>query len=133
MDTTGTAYLFLSLLSLVLAILLFWKLDQIWPGGTVVSLVAFGLFVLSFVIPDEDTRELSLVIGLLRINGIVGILLGAFSALRHRWRGRPAPDIETNPTPEAQANPNKCPQCGLVNRTVDSSCKRCGTQLRRGK
>ena len=133
MDTTGTAYLFLSLLSLVLAILLFWKLDKIWPGGTVVSLVAFGLFVLSFVIPDEDpTRELSLVIGLLRINGIVGILLGAFSALRHRLRGCPAADIETKPTPESQANPNKCPQCGLVNRTVDSSCKRCGTQLHRG-
>jgi hypothetical protein len=115
----------------VLAILLFRQLDKHWPGGTVVALVAFALFAISFIIPDDNTREINLIIGLLRINGIIGILLGSFSALRHKLKGRQPTDTETKPTPAAQTNRNKCPQCGLVNRVVDSSCQRCGTQLQK--
>jgi hypothetical protein len=114
----------------VLAILLYWKLDKTWPGGNVVSLVAFGLFVLSFVIPDEGSSELNGLNGFLRINGIIGVLLAGFSYVRHRRTGRAAPEIEARPNPQGRANPNKCPQCGLVNRIIDASCKRCGTQLR---
>jgi hypothetical protein len=132
MDATGTIYILLFLVFTVLAILLYWKLDKTWPGGNVVSLIAFGLFVLSFVIPDQDSRELNGLNGFLRINGIIGLLLGVFSYMRHRRTGGSAPEIEARPNPKDRANPNQCPQCGLVNRMIDPSCKRCGTQLQRG-
>ena len=133
MDETGTSYLFFAILLFVGALFLFWRLDKIWPGGTVVSLIAFGLFVLSFL-PLEETREVSLVLGMLRITGIAGLLLGVITALRHRGKSRPAPDPGTRSTPKPQSTtPNKCPQCGLVNRTADASCKRCGLHLQRKK
>jgi hypothetical protein len=132
MNTISNGYILLAILFIMLAILLFWRLDKIWPGGTLVSLIAFGLFLLSFVIPEGDSRELSLVTGLLRITGIVGILLGFVTWLRYRGRSA-ASDNETKAVPKAQLNPNKCPKCGLVNRLVDSACKRCGAQLQGGE
>lgn len=130
MGTMSTVYILVSILFVVLAVFLFWKLDKVRPGGTLVSLIAFGLFILSHVIPDGDTRELNLVVGLLRITGIAGALLGLVSWMRHRGAS-PAPDV-TQAAPKAQPNPNKCPACGLVNRMVDSACKRCGARLQRG-
>src|SRR5258705_12905393 len=131
MDTFGAIYMLVFLVGTVLAIFLFWKLVKIWPGGTVVSLVAFVPFALSFFIPD-NSRELSGLVGFMRINGIIGILLSVVSYVRYKRSAQAAPEIDATPAPQAQANPNKCPQCGLVNRIVDSSCKRCGAQLQRG-
>ena len=133
MDASGAIFMLLFIVGTGLAIFLYWKLDKTWPGGNVVSLIAFGLFALSFFIPDDNSRELSLLTGFLRINGIIGILLGVFSYVRYKRKGPPAPEIEAEPVPKAPANPNKCPKCGLVNRIIDTSCKRCGIKLQRGK
>jgi uncharacterized paraquat-inducible protein A len=129
---SGATYVLLAILLFVLAMFLFWKLDKIRPGGSLVSLVAFVLFALSYI-PVEDSRVLNGVFGMFRLIGIAGLIAATITALRHRAKSRDAPDVETKPAPQAQANPNKCPQCGLVNRTVDSSCKRCGAQLQSGK
>lgn len=129
MDATVSLLLVFGLTALT--ILLFWKLEKTWPGGTVVSLIAFVMFALSFFIPDEGSRSLQGLNGYLRINGIIGILLGLFSYMRHRRKGDAASEIDDNPISNAQTNPNKCPQCGLVNRRMDASCKRCGAQLQR--
>lgn len=131
MDMTGVAYAFLAVLFVVSVILLFWKLDRIRPGGELISGVAFVLFVLSFL-PDENSREISLVFGLFRLTGITGVVVGVVAALRHKARSRNTSDIqaiEAKSTPKVQGSSSKCRQCGLVNRIIDSSCKRCGADL----
>lgn len=131
MDATVKLLLFFG--ATALTVFLFSILNKKWPGGTVVSLIAFVLFVLSYFIPDENSAELQALNGFLRIDGIIGIVLGIFYAVRHRRKGGAAPELASPPGAQAPINPNKCPQCGLVNRNIDASCKRCGTPLQRGE
>ena len=122
-------YIFFFILFLVGILVGYWQLGKLKADGTYVSYLASVLIILSFLMKPGDSAELNLLVGLLRIGGIVGILLAIVAGIRNKFSPVP-PDSEPK-TQRVRPNSNKCLQCGLINGASDPLCKRCGAPLKR--
>ena len=83
MDTFGKVMLGITIAVVTGAAAGFWYLSRHGPKGAALALAAVVYFASFAVVPD-GSRALYGVIGILRLSGFVGALLGAVDLMRRR-------------------------------------------------
>lgn len=86
MDTTGEIYLGIGIAAIVGALIGFFLLSRKGPRGAVLITGAI-LFFCGMSIPENNSRDLHLLEGILRLSGVIGGILGIFDLSR----GKPTP------------------------------------------
>lgn len=82
-DGQSTTYLVVGLLLLVAGIVALMRIPRVAPKGTLLA-VAVGIYVLGLVINPGTDRTMHLVVGLLRMLGFIGGVLGIVDLVRRR-------------------------------------------------
>ena len=83
MDTTGKIYLGITIGAIICAIVGFWLLSKKGPRYSVL-IAAAVLFICGMSIPPNNSRELHLLEGILRLSGTIGGILGIIDLIRKR-------------------------------------------------
>jgi hypothetical protein len=83
LDATGKVMIGVTILAVVAAIVAFYFISKNGPRGLLLG-VAVALYGVSWCIPPEHSRELHLLIGILRICGFIGGILGLIDLFRKR-------------------------------------------------
>ncbi len=83
MDTTGIIFVGITIAAIIVAIVGFYVLARLGPRGAVL-LVAALLFLCGMLIPDNNSRELNLLEGILRLTGFIGGILGIIDLARKK-------------------------------------------------
>lgn len=93
MDTTGKIFIGITITSVVAAITGFYFLSKKGPSGAVLIANA-ALFYCGMSIPDNNSRELHLLEGILSLSGIIGGILGIIDLARKRPAPKPTDDSQ---------------------------------------
>ena len=96
MDTTGKIYIAVVVATMIGAVVGFYFLSKKGPRGSVL-IAAVVLFFCGMSIPNNTSRELHLLEGILRLTGFVGGILGIVDLLRKK----PSPKSTDGPIVEA--------------------------------
>ena len=81
MDTFGQIFIVVAILVIVAGGIGFWTLSRYAPKGIALG-VAAVLYVLSFLIGDGGSREMHGALGMLRMLGFMGGILGLIDLVR---------------------------------------------------
>jgi len=133
------AFVIYFILAIVLAVVSYSLLDRYTPHGTVL-VVGFILLVISFISDSPGkpatSRSSEFMIGIMRLYGIVGLIIGAY----YTYRGDREDKLKVVLQPNQKftnkirregspINLNKCSKCGCVNHFAALTCKNCGFLL----
>jgi hypothetical protein len=88
MGSSAQVFLVLAIASFGAAIVGFWFLSRRGPRGAVLA-VAVVLYVISWMIPQGQSRKLNGVSGLIRMIGFTGGILGIVDLVRKPRQRRP--------------------------------------------
>ena len=123
MDASSNAYLIFPVLVFIGVIAgLVWMREKT-PKGTVLIIAVFML-VCSLLIDPKNSRDRNLMVGLLRLLGLAGMIIGSLDFFRQR-----EDEGQDEPATAGVATNRKCPSCNLINSLTDVACKRCEALL----
>jgi uncharacterized membrane protein YfcA len=83
MDATGKLFIGIAIVAVLGAVVGFYILSKLAPRGAVL-IAAAVLYFLGMSIPDNNSRELQLAEGILRLSGFLGGIMGIIDLIRKR-------------------------------------------------
>jgi len=82
-DAWGSVFLGVAILAIVGGLVGFWYVSRVTPKGTVLA-IAFGVYVVSWLIPSGNNRAVEGLVATLRLLGFAGGVLGIVDLVRKR-------------------------------------------------
>jgi len=82
-DNYRTVLLCLAIVGVVIGLVALWFVSRCCPKGTVLGIAAI-LYIASWQMDDSNVREVRLLVGVMRMLGFAGLILGVIDMLRKR-------------------------------------------------
>ena len=83
MDTPSPIFLFLPIIAILVAIACFWLISKKTPKGVTIGL-AVVVLIIGNTIASQQTRELLMIGGSIKMAGSVGVILGIVDLFRKK-------------------------------------------------
>jgi len=111
-DTVGVIGIAVGLVVVLGGVVGLWFLSQRTPKGTVLA-IAVGIYAMSFLIPRDTDRFLEDLVGLTRLFGFVGGVLGVVDLVKKRspTQSSDAPIVAELAAPPPSPQKVQCPKC----------------------